>query len=316
MKFRNAILAVIERANSIISEFMAQGFVLTLRQLYYQFVARALIENKQTEYKRLGSIIKDGRRAGLIDWSAIEDRTREVQFHPSWKSPSTIIEAVADQYREDPWRDQLYRPEVWIEKDALLGVIEGVCTEWRVPYFACRGNNSETLQYQAGKRFDRHLADGLIPIVLHLGDHDPNGIDMTRDNRDRLAMFTRHDIEVRRLALNMDQVERYAPPPNFAKETDTRHAAYVRDYGTTECWELDALAPTVIAGLVDAEVEALIDRNAWDAAKRQPHRRAPSGRRRHPGFPHARLQGRQRKMDQETRHQRLANRGHDGRWGY
>jgi hypothetical protein len=272
MKFRNAILAVIERANSIISEFMAQGFVLTLRQLYYQFVARALIENKQTEYKRLGSIIKDGRRAGLIDWSAIEDRTREVQFHPSWKSPSTIIEAVADQYREDPWRDQLYRPEVWIEKDALLGVIEGVCTEWRVPYFACRGNNSETLQYQAGKRFDRHLADGLIPIVLHLGDHDPNGIDMTRDNRDRLAMFTRHDIEVRRLALNMDQVERYAPPPNFAKETDTRHAAYVRDYGTTECWELDALAPTVIAGLVDAEVEALIDRNAWDAAKAEERR--------------------------------------------
>ena len=79
--FRNSTLAVIEKANAIIAEFVAQGFVLTLRQLYYQFVARSLIENKQTEYKRLGSIIKEGRRAGLIDWDAIEDRTREVQTH-------------------------------------------------------------------------------------------------------------------------------------------------------------------------------------------------------------------------------------------
>ncbi len=162
--------------------------------------------------------------------------------------------------------------QVWIEKDALLGVIEGICTEWRVPHFACRGNNSESLQYQAGKRFEEYLDEGLTPIILHLGDHDPNGIDMTRDNRDRLAMFARQSIEVRRLALNMDQVERYGPPPNFAKETDTRYAAYVEQFGTTECWELDALAPTVIAELVRAEVEALIDRNAWDAAKAEERR--------------------------------------------
>lgn len=265
-RFRNATLAVIEQANAIITEFRAQGFTLTLRQLYYQFVARDLIENKQTEYKRLGTIIKDGRRAGLIDWSAIEDRTREVQFHSSWDSPAEIIEAVAEQYREDPWNGQRYRPEVWIEKDALLGVIEGICREWRVPYFACRGNNSETLQYQAGKRFQQHRRAGLIPIVLHLGDHDPNGLDMTRDNRDRLAIYARRSVEVRRLALNMDQVQQYAPPPNFAKETDSRYAAYVRQFRTTECWELDALSPAVIADLIGREIEALIDLPAWNAA--------------------------------------------------
>jgi hypothetical protein len=202
----------------------------------------------------------------LIDWDAIEDRTREVQFHPSWNRPADIIEAVAQQYREDPWETQRYRPEVWIEKDALLGVIEGVCTEWRVPHFACRGNNSETLQYQAGKRLERHLADGLTPLVLHLGDHDPNGLDMTRDNRERLALYSRHDVEVRRLALNMDQVERFAPPPNFAKETDSRYAAYVRQFGTTECWELDALNPTVVAELIRNEIERLVDHEAWNSA--------------------------------------------------
>src|SRR5258708_24123033 len=117
-RFHKSTLAVIQQANAIIAEYEAKGFTLTLRQLYYQFVARDLIQNKQTEYKRLGTIIKDGRRAGLIDWDAIEDRTREVQFHPSWNRPADIIEAVAQQYREDPWETQRYRPEVWIEKDA------------------------------------------------------------------------------------------------------------------------------------------------------------------------------------------------------
>ncbi len=265
-RFQSSTLVVIEQANAIITEFMAQGFVLTLRQLYYQFVARDLIENKKTEYKRLGTIIKDGRRAGLIDWSAIEDRTRRMRFFTSWTTPASIIRSAAAQYRQDPWENQRCRPEVWIEKDALLGVIEGICGEWRVPYFACRGNNSETLQYQAGKRFERHIANGLIPVVLHLGDHDPNGLDMTRDNRDRLAVYSRCDVEVRRLALNRDQVEHYAPPPNFAKETDSRYAAYVRDIGSTECWELDALNPTVIADLIRQEIEALVDHGAWEAA--------------------------------------------------
>jgi hypothetical protein len=259
-------MAIIEQANAIIAEFQAQGFVLTLRQLYYQFVSRDWIENKQSEYKRLGPIIADARRAGLIDWAAIEDRTRRMRFHASWDSLSDIIEAIANQYAEDPWADQSVRPEIWIEKDALLGVIEGICREWRVPYFACRGNNSETLQYQAGKRFQRHIADGLIPVVLHLGDHDPNGIDMTRDNRERLAMYAKHEIDVRRIALNWDQVQRYAPPPNFAKESDSRYQAYIRQFDTTDCWELDALSPTVIANLIRQEIEAMVDMDAWNSA--------------------------------------------------
>lgn len=154
-KFRKPTLAIIDQANAIISEYQALGFKLTLRQTFYQFVARHLLENKHGEYKRLGTIIKDARRVGLVDWDAIEDRTRQVHFHSFWHDPSGIIADAADAYRENAWQGQLYRPEVWIEKDALLGVIESVCREWRVPYFACRGNNSETLQYQAGKRFAR-----------------------------------------------------------------------------------------------------------------------------------------------------------------
>lgn len=260
-----ATLNVVEQANTIIDEYQAQGFLLTLRQLFYQFVARGLLENLFAQYKRLGGIIRNARDAGLIDWDAIEDRTRNVRRLPSWSNPSEIIDVVAGQYREDVWAGQHFRPEVWIEKDALLGVIENVCEEYRVPYFACRGNNSESEQYKAGKRFADCLDEGLTPVVLHLGDHDPNGLDMTRDNRDRIALFARGDVEVRRIALNLDQVELYRPPPNPAKETDSRYAAYARQFGT-ECWELDALGPDVIARLIRAELVGLIDDVAWNSA--------------------------------------------------
>jgi hypothetical protein len=160
---------------------------------------------------------------------------------------------------------------VWIEKEALLGVVEGVCTESRVPYFAHRGNNSQTLQYQAGKRFAEYLDQGLIPLVLHLADHDPNGLDMTRDNIKRLALYARQEVEVRRIALNMDQVREFNPPPSFVKDGDTRTSGYRERFGTDECWELDALSPTVISELIRTEIEALIDQWRWNAAKAKEH---------------------------------------------
>lgn len=263
--FRAETMETIAKANAIIEEYSRQGFKLTLRQLYYQFVARGLIENRQSEYKRLGSIVNDGRLAGLIDWESIEDRTRNVNFPRAWESPEAILGAVADQYQEDPWRTQRYAVEVWIEKEALLGVIEPTCERNRVAYFACRGYTSQSESYAAGKRLRRLAAVGREPVILHLGDHDPSGLDMTRDNDDRLRLFSGVNVDVRRLALNWDQVQSYKPPPNPAKDTDARFTGYQSRYGD-ESWELDALDPTVIDGLIQAEIDTLIDRAAWDAA--------------------------------------------------
>jgi len=255
-RFNKSSLAIITKANEIIAEYQAQGFVLTLRQLYYQFVARDLIPNKQTEYKRLGSIINDGRLAGLIDWYAIEDRTRNVRKNPHFESPQEIIKAAADQYQLDLWEGQSVRPEVWIEKDALIGVIESVCMENDVPYFACRGYSSQSEQWRAGVRGEKYGAAGQKLVILHLGDHDPSGIDMTRDNLDRLTMFSEGNVEVKRLALNMDQVRKYNPPPNPAKMTDSRFNGYEDKYGN-ESWELDALDPQVIVSLVRNAIKSL-----------------------------------------------------------
>jgi hypothetical protein len=264
-KFSVGSVAIIDQANTIIAAYQEQGFTLTLRQLYYQFVSRDLIANRQSEYKRLGSVINDARLAGRLDWDAIEDRTRNVRRHSFWSSPANIIESAASGYAEDLWQGQDCRIEVWIEKDALIGVVEPVCARYRIPYFACRGYSSQSEQYAAGKRFKRQIQRGVTPVVLHLGDHDPSGMDMTRDNADRLAMFAREGVEVRRLALNWDQIQQYGPPPNPAKETDSRSGPYIERFGD-KSWELDALEPTVIDQLIEDAVEEHLDRDAWDEA--------------------------------------------------
>ena len=264
-RFSAGRLAIIQHAIAIIEEYERQGFTLTLRQLYYQFVARDLIPNRQSEYKRLGSIISDARLAGLIDWLAIEDRTRNLESNSHWSSPGSIIQSCAEGYAIDKWADQPCRVEVWIEKNALTGVIEPACTELDVPYFACIGYNSQSEQWRAGKRFEAYHQQGQEIIVLHFGDHDPSGLDMTRDNQDRLDLFSDHAVEVCRLALNMDQIEEHNPPPNPVKLTDSRVGAYMARFGD-ESWELDALEPKLIDRLIRDAVAERLDREAWDAA--------------------------------------------------
>ncbi len=271
--FAPASLVIIEQANQIIQDYQDQGYILTLRQLYYQFVARDLIENSQRAYKRLGSIVNDARLAGHIDWGTIEDRTRNLQSNWHAKSPKKAIKVIRDQYGIDMWKNQPERVEVWIEKEALTGVIEPVCDELDVPYFACRGYVSQSEQYAAYLRFNlKYYANSTQrTILLHFGDHDPSGIDMTRDNADRLALFLKHrdkKFEVIRVALNMDQVQQYGPPPNPAKMTDSRFEGYLREHGD-ESWELDALEPQVIDSLIRQHVAEHRDEELWDEKKDQ-----------------------------------------------
>lgn len=264
-KFNTEHQGIIAQANTIIAEYAGQGFDLTLRQLYYQFVARDLMANNQRNYKRLGSILSDARRAGLVDWDSMVDRTRHVRTPPSWSDPAAIVEICARTFAIDLWKDQPYRPEVWVEKDALVGVLETACEPWRCPYFSCRGYTSDSDIWRAAQRLARHGRGGQTPIVFHLGDHDPSGIDMSRDIADRLRLFGRGKVEVKRIALNMDQVEEHEPPPNPAKETDARFAGYSDLYGD-ESWELDALSPTTISELIAAEMQEIIEQEQWDAA--------------------------------------------------
>lgn len=263
VSFRGDSLKIIETANAIIEEYAGKGFDLTLRQLYYQFVARGELANTEKNYKRLGGIISDARLAGLLDWNSICDRTRHSRIGAHWDSPGSIVDACAAQFAIDKWVDQDVRVEAWIEKDALVDVLAGVCQRWDVPHLSCRGYVSQSELWRDARR---HLAwndQHQRVIVLHLGDHDPSGIDMSRDLQDRLQMFGA-DTEVRRIALTMPQVEEIKPPPNPAKVTDSRFASYEREYGD-ESWELDALPPDYISRLVEQQIEDIVDIEKYNA---------------------------------------------------
>jgi hypothetical protein len=270
-EFRGGSLALIEQAEAICDEYAAGGDQLTLRQLYYQFVARGIIANKQTEYDRLGETINAARLAGLIDWDHLEDRTRNLEALATWDSPAAIMRSAAYSYREEVWGDQEAYVEVWVEKEALAGVVQRPAEAWQVPYFSCRGYVSQSEMWRAAQRLGDKISDGKRVVILHLGDHDPSGIDMSRDIEARLTMFLEGDgqdpyqLEVRRIALNMDQVRQYSPPPNPAKLSDSRAQDYIRRYGTSS-WELDALDPPTLRALIEDHIQRELDMEAWEAS--------------------------------------------------
>jgi hypothetical protein len=184
-----------------------------------------------------------------------------------WSTPNDIIRDAALQFAMDKWEGQKYRPEVWVEKEALAGIVAKVCRKLDVPYLSCRGYTSQSEMWASGQRLSNHAAEGAIPIIIHLGDHDPSGIDMTRDIEDRLDMFLGYDgfsLDVNRIALNMDQVQQYKPPPNPAKVTDSRFKVYMRKFGVSS-WELDALDPEVLAKLIEDAVLSYCDVDLWNA---------------------------------------------------
>lgn len=260
INIRPAGVSLVAEVNAIVEEFISQGYTLTLRQVYYQLVARNFIENTQRSYNNLGELIKNGRLAGLIDWEAIEDRTRHVRMLSHWNSPSEILHAAADSYHTDLWETQPNYIEVWVEKDALIGVVEQSVNRLDVPCFSCRGYVSSSEMWAAAQR----MPPNKECIVLHLGDHDPSGMDMTRDIQNRLSQFGAR-VRIIRIALNMNQVEEYGLPPNPAKITDTRARAYVAKYGN-ESWELDALEPSMIDRLIEDNVSRYIALDSFHAA--------------------------------------------------
>lgn len=264
---------IIEHAVDLLEDMREQGYAVTLRSLYYQFIAEERwFPNTLQSYKRFGGIISDGRLAGEIPWDLIEDRARVAERISFWSDPTHIMDSVVTAYKEDLWIGQERRVHVRIEKDALIGVIDPICKRWRLPYIACRGNTSQSEAYEAGKELAREIDEGLWPLVLYLGDHDPSGIDMTRDNIDRLSLFARADIEVRRIALNRDQVDRWRLPGNPCKLTDSRSGlmsdgsirpgSYIDLHGR-ESWELDAIKPRDLEQIISDAVSGVIDHDKW-----------------------------------------------------
>jgi len=288
-KLGPASIGVINQANTILREYST----ITLRGLYYQFIARDLFpdswidveynrknglhadtKNTEKNYKRLGVLIGDARMAGLLDWNTLIDSGRSSSVIDGWEDPAEIIESSLTGFYINKWEDQPAHVEVMVEKDAMAPTIRPICSRLSVGFSANKGYSSLSHFYRVGQRIRERIDAGKRCVILYLGDHDPSGLDMSRDVEDRIRLFASEDedyggyppsegeFEVKRLALNMPQVEAYNPPPNPARVTDSRFRKYQMEFGD-ESWELDALAPSVIDTLITREVDALRDANLW-----------------------------------------------------
>lgn len=259
--------ALIERINVIVDEYQADGRDLTLRQLYYQLVSVNVIPNTENNYKRLSSIVNNGRYAGLIDWDVIIDRGRGTQQRSVWDSPADIIRTCVTSYGEDLWANRLIHLELICEKQALSGVLWPVCNEFSVPFTAIKGFSSASLYYTvAGRIADKSGNGGKQVVILYLGDHDPSGQDMSRDCLNRLSILSGvENIQLERLGLNASQVAQYNLMPQPTKKSDSRAKKFIANHGE-HSYELDALKPDVIEQLARDGINRYRDLALWEEA--------------------------------------------------
>lgn len=254
---------LIAKINSIVQAYESAGHLMTVRQVYYQLVHRNWIPNRVTEYQRLVGILTDARMAGLVSWTAFEDRNRQLKGVHTVDGPPQAIKQMMEGYALDLWANQDWRPEVWIEKKSLEGVISNICNRLRVDFFATAGYSSVTETWQAGQRFSDYIAKGQRPMIFYLGDHDPSGLDMTRHVRETVSTFVGQPIYVQRIALNMDQIEEGGYPENPVKMSDSRKKDYIDQFGES-CWELDVFTPEDMEQVIHDAIMPLRDQEKWD----------------------------------------------------
>lgn len=271
---------------SILNEYATQGIRLTSRQLYYQLVATGVIPNADEIYKRICTFLTDGRYSGLIDWDAIEDRGRTPEKHGEWDDVEDLVKSAVSSYRLPRWSDQKFYVELYVEKQALESVLKPVADKYHIYFGANKGYSSASTMYELAQRIKEQMQHGKKCVVLYLGDHDSSGLDMVRDIRERIIEFLLKGDEpvsgwnmeeeiqnthgealfqVVPLALNMEQIRKYSPPPNPAKMTDPRARWYVAQFGEMS-WELDALKPQVLIKIVENGIQNFLDvakYNAW-----------------------------------------------------
>lgn len=289
---------LLDEARTVAEEYRDAGYSLTLRQLYYQLVSKALIPNADESYKRLGDTLGDARLAGNFDMDLLIDRGRDAKPSKHHECKLDVNHAIGEagtylkalpfwSIAVDPWFGQPKYVSVWVEKEALAGVFEKPCDDLGVGFFACKGYPSHSALWQWLQKLQEAYQTSqevveddegneldVKPIreavVLYFGDHDPDGWQIPRSALDALNTFADvHSLEVppirfKRVALNMDQINQYKPPPFPAKKTSSRYASYFREHGINEAWELDALNPKVLDRLIRDNVSNHWDRSIHD----------------------------------------------------
>jgi hypothetical protein len=228
---------------------------ITLRGVYYRVVSAGAIEKTEAAYDLVGRQLLKLRRAGRVPYSAITDGTRYVISPRTQVSLDSFLDAAASSYRRMLWLNQTDEAIIFTEKDAIVGVLEPVTSEWDVGLGVLRGYASES--------FTWNVAEGLRhkdwPVYFYqLGDHDPSGVDAWRAFRDSvLSLAPEADVHFERLAVTPEQIVEMGLPTRPTKPSDSRAAKFAG-----ESVEVDAIRPAVLRQIVRDAIEQHIDVDA------------------------------------------------------
>jgi hypothetical protein len=242
---------VVQHIRDIVSEYSNEGYILTLRQLHYQFVKSNWIVNHDTAYKKLGSILDDCRYGGVIDWDAIEDRGRVPYIPYSVDNIEEALNDILEQYRIDRQDDQENHIELWTEKDALSGILRRTTQKYHVKLVVNKGYTSSSAIYNAYERVIDAIENGQKFIILYFGDHDPSGLDMVRDIRERLLLF-------------LTRGHKLIRSEGFQEKLDSWWDAH--GYTVYDALDSFVISEKVISRLMDGEGTSKDD-DDWDAAR-------------------------------------------------
>jgi hypothetical protein len=240
---------------------LSSEWPMTIRQLFYRLVSARYIENSRADYQRVSRMMTTARDDGrcLFEW--IVDRSRPEYSPRVFDDPVEYAEVIKRSYRKDYWTTQPNHCEIWVEKDAIIGSIQGVTDELGVTVRVGRGFLSTTKAHEIAERFNSISK----PItVFYLGDHDPSGRTIEADLVTRIGMYGSY-FTLRRLAIFAGDIRKFNLPPLRVKMTDSRAKGFLRKYSNT-CVELDALPPIELRRRIRDAVEQLLDRNLWNRA--------------------------------------------------
>lgn len=225
----------------------------TVRQAYYQATVRNLVEKTEAGYDKVQRAIVELRRSGELPYGAIADNTRWMRKPVTYSRLSDALEATATFYRRDQWADSSAYVEIWLEKDALSGVLMPVTSRYDVPLMVARGYASLTFLASAAEAIREQ---GKPAYIYHLGDLDPSGVNAAEKIESTLRELAPDaEIHFERLGVTDEQVRQWQLPSRPTKTTDSRH----KTFGRAQSVELDAIAPDQLRELAESAILRHVD---------------------------------------------------------
>jgi len=229
---------------------------MTVRQVFYQLVSRGVIAKTEGEHRQtVVRLLTAMRRAGEMPFGWIGDNTRWMRKPRTYSSMQDMLALTAQTYRRALWDNQNAYVEIWLEKDALAGVVYQETDPWDVPLMVTRGYPSLSYLYEAAEAIGEC---GKPAYLYYFGDWDPSGVDITRSVERGIREFAPNaQIVFERIAITPQQIGELRLPTRPTKNTDSRSKNF-----SGESVEVDAIPPAVLRGLVKECIEKHIDRRA------------------------------------------------------